>query len=290
MTDFPECYQPQTDLNAPARNGAGLGRTLVGFTATVLIFFTLSWSLFDLLAPVLDGAPGDVGPALLELLLIATMGAAVWIVVIVWHRRPGLSLLGAPAQALNDFRRVIRAQAVVLIPVGAVSLAVMSPDALQWNDFARWLLALPFAVGALVLQVSGEELVFRGYLQQQLSARFSDPRIWIGIPSVLFGLGHYAPAMFGDNAVWIALWAMLFGIAMADLTARSGTLGAVIAVHLAVNIWSVLILALPGPLMGLTLVVLRLDPSDTVAIRALLPGEFLSLLISWLAARIALRR
>ncbi len=55
---------------------------------------------------------------------------------------------------------------------------------------------------ACLIQTGAEELVFRGYLQQQLAARFASPLIWMVLPALIFGAVHYDPATAGPN-VWL---------------------------------------------------------------------------------------
>jgi membrane protease YdiL (CAAX protease family) len=149
---------------------------------------------------------------------------------------------------------------------------------------------LPLSLFVVLIQVSAEEIVFRGYVQQQLAARFKSPLIWMVLPSVLFAFGHYLPDTAGENAVMIAVWAGVFGIMMADLTARSGTLGPAVAVHLWNNVSAILIISLPGDLSGLALYLAPFGMEDAAAMRAWLPVDFALMFVSWLAARLALRR
>lgn len=158
------------------------------------------------------------------------------------------------------------------------------------NPPVRWLLVLPFAVIAIMVQVSSEEILFRGYLQQQLAARFNAPVIWIGIPALLFGLGHYMPGEAGDNANLIVIWAVVFGMLMADLTARAGSLGPAIAVHFANNFVAIALISMPGSLSGLSLYFTPFSMEDTQQVRAWLPVDFAMMIVTWLAARLAIRR
>ena len=154
----------------------------------------------------------------------------------------------------------------------------------------QWLYLLPFSLIAVLVQVSAEEIVFRGYVQQQIAARFKSPLIWMVLPSVLFALGHYLPDSAGENALLIAVWAGVFGIMMADLTARAGTLGPAIAVHLWNNVSAILIVSLPNDLSGLALYLAPFGMDDAAAMRDWLPVDFVLMFVSWLAARLALRR
>ncbi|MFC6688343.1 CPBP family intramembrane glutamic endopeptidase [Jhaorihella thermophila] len=155
---------------------------------------------------------------------------------------------------------------------------------------SRWLLLLPASLLVVLIQTSAEEILFRGYLQQQLAARFRSPLIWAVVPSVLFAAGHYVPAEAGPNAPLVAAWAGLFGLLMADLTARAGTLGPAIAVHMFNNITSLLLFSTPGQLNGLALYLLPYDLSDSEGILPWLAVDFVSIILTWLAARVAIRR
>jgi hypothetical protein len=88
----------------------------------------------------------------------------------------------------------------------------------------------------------------------------------------------------------IAIWAGVFGILMADLTARAGTLGPAIAVHLFNNVTAIMIVSSPTSLNGLALFHLPFEMSDTEALRPWLAVDFAMMLISWLTARLAIRR
>jgi len=153
-----------------------------------------------------------------------------------------------------------------------------------------WLMLLPFSLLGVLVQVSAEEIVFRGYVQQQLAARFNSPLVWMVLPAVIFALGHYLPDQAGENALVIALWAGVFGMLMADLTARAGSLGPAIAVHFCNNVAAIVITSLPDDLSGLALYLTPFGMDDVDALRAWLPVDFALMLVSWLAARLAIRR
>ena len=140
------------------------------------------------------------------------------------------------------------------------------------------------------LEFSPEEIAFRGYIQQQLAARFKSPVIWMILPSVLFALGHYDPDETGSNALAIAALSGFFGLLLADLTARSGTLGPAIAMHLANNFVAMLLMSPQGSLTGLALFTSPIDLSDEALVRTWLPVDLATMLVSWLAARLVLRR
>ena len=284
-----------------ARARPELWRVPVGLLLVVAVGMALNSVLAAVLSAVAPGfwtseianpvAPGRSPAALL--VLLCTFGfftLGVGLATLLLHRRPVLSLLGPLRAGWSQFR-------AVLAMLGLVGLAILvlppwdtglSPE--QNLPFGRWAALLPLSLAALLIQVSAEEILFRGYLQQQLAARFDSPLIWMLVPSVLFAAGHYVPSEAGENALMIALWAAVFGCLMADLTARAGTLGPAIAVHLANNVVAILLISVTDGMSGLALYVSVEATSDPALVRAWLPVDFAMMLVSWLAARLALRR
>jgi hypothetical protein len=85
-------------------------------------------------------------------------------------------------------------------------------------------------------------------------------------------------------------WAGCFGLVAADLTARTGNLGAAVALHFTNNISAVLMVGLAGNLGGLTLYQIHLPSGDASKTLLYLALDCLGLLVSWLLARLVLRR
>ncbi|TMV15639.1 CPBP family intramembrane glutamic endopeptidase [Arenibacterium halophilum] len=286
-------YAAHAELVDPARRMPQLWRLLAGLVLMSLIAFALGGLLRSVFSvPVMTATPEATGVARM-LYLLASFGLVIPAIAIVLrllhHRRAG-TLIGTPRVALRQAGRVLRALALL-----GVIVLVLPPynlgDPLVPNlPLGLWLSLLPLSLAAVLIQVASEELLFRGYLQQQLAARFSHPGIWLVVPSVLFGLGHYSPEMAGENAWLVAVWAMMFGVLMADLTARAGTLGPAIAVHLANNVIAILIIALPDTLSGLSLFLTPFAMTDTSAMRGWLFVDFGFMICGWLAARLAIGR
>ncbi len=294
-------YSAHEQFVAPARSAPQVWRLLLGLAVAAVVYLVLNQMLFRTLYRTLGDDGGTAlftalqtgaTPLAMYILLLSfgfmIMGAGVAARIV--HRRPALSLLGPPRLALRQFRSVIW----MMFVVGAVIWLLPPWDMgapLQPNmPLGRWLMLLPLSLVAVLVQVSAEEIFFRGYVQQQLAARFKSPLMWMVLPAVLFGLGHYLPGSAGANAGLIALWAAFFGILMADLTARAGTLGPAIAVHFINNISAILIVSMPDDLSGLALYLSPFSMDDTEALRAWLPVDFALMLVSWLAARLAIRR
>ena len=294
-------YGPHEGLVAPVRPNTAPWRLIAGMAIIVGVVVglnSLTYSTLRQLAPEfwhdeLAFAPVQGGTPASMMILLGSFGFLIvgvsMAVRLTQHRAP-LTVIGPLAQAWAQFWQVSRVLAVL-----GVVIVVLPPwdmgDALVANmGFSRWLVLLPLSLLVVLIQTGAEEFLFRGYFQQSLAARFSSPLIWMGVPSALFALGHYMPQEAGDNAAWIALWAFLFGCLSADLTARAGTLGPAIAMHLFNNVTALLFVAMPGALSGLALYLLPFTIGDSDPVRIMLAIDFAMMLVTWLAARLALKR
>lgn len=201
------------------------------------------------------------------------------------HRRGLRSLLGA-----HVLRDAVRG--------AGVTLAVFAPlVALAWAAGATrpnlppgiWAALLPLTVLGVAVQTLAEEVLFRGYVLQQLAARFRSRLVWAVLPALAFGALHLDPAGPGGAALAMAGAATLFGLVAADLTARSGGVGLAWGLHLANNLVGLGVMATQGGLTGLAL---RVTTHDRAALAAdpwmMLPGV-LPLLAAWLILRRGLR-
>jgi membrane protease YdiL (CAAX protease family) len=234
---------------------------------------------------------GSTVPAMYVLLFsFGLISASVFIVVRLLHKREAASVFGPTMLAGPQFFRVffallgLAAVLMILPPYGFGGPMVIN------MSFGLWALILPLSLVAVFVQVSAEEIFFRGYLQQQLAARFKSAWIWMALPSALFAFGHYQPVAAGQNAMMITVWAGLFGVLMADLTARSGSIGPALAVHFVNNVMALLVTSLPDSLGGLALFHTPFGMEDAAQLRAWLPVDFAMMIVSWLAARLALQR
>ncbi len=291
-------YPAMSTLAAPARARSEIWRTALGVAAILAVYFALIALLLIALIVIAgpDIAAPEIGAMLsgrrpfglvLTLFSFALLTLAIALTLRLLHRRSVLELLGPLRPAMGDFARValpLLALALALLPFSADSLQVTRQMSL--GDWLPWL--APALIG-LLIQTSAEELAFRGYLQQQLAARFGAPLLWLVLPSALFGLVHYSPATFGPMSWPIVVWTGLFGLAAADLTARSGNLGAAVALHFVNNVSAILLVGLEGELGGLLLWSLALDPTDPAQMWPYLVIDAAWMLVSWLLARLVLR-
>jgi membrane protease YdiL (CAAX protease family) len=298
MITLRRAYIPHETLVGPARARPEFWRIPVGLGLIVVVAMLLSSGLGMMIATLFpravtgqQGAMGQTPGTLLMLLsgfIFITIATGVALRLL--HNRGLPSLLGPAHAVLRDFRAVL----VGLVLLG-IAVAVLPPydtgAPLTPNlPPLTWALLLPFSLLALLIQTSAEEILFRGYLQQQLAARFSSPLVWMIVPSVLFAFGHYVPVDAGDNALLVAAWAGVFGLLMADLTARAGNLGPAIAVHFANNLSAILLVSLPDSLSGLSLYTIDIDISDAGARASWMPIDFGMMILMWLTARLMIRR
>lgn len=293
-------YAAHALLSDPARPTAQLWRLALGAGLVVACYYALGFAYFNVLAELVTQ---EEWPALAAEIargstprgMIALLGSfglitlSLALVLRQVHGRRLATLIGPLPRAAADFFRTGVALCALSFLVWLLpEPAIMVPE--PNLPMLRWLALLPLALPLLLVQASAEELVFRGYLQSQLAARFAAPAVWLLAPSILFGLLHYDPATQGENAVIFALTAALFGLAAADLTARSGTLGPALALHLAVNFGALLVIAPAGSLNGLALGTYPFTLDDTAARAVWLPYDTLVMLCAWLTARLAISR
>ena len=293
-------YSAHAAFYAPAVPSAALWRVVIGFLAASAIYLLLNNLLFGAVFSAL-GAQSDVfyrdllagRTPFAMLLLLGSFGlmiAGVAVVTRIIHRRSFLGLIGPMELALRQFGAVLGIMVLLSAVIYILPPWDMGADYVSNMDFSKWLLLLPFSLIGVLIQVTAEEMVFRGYVQQQLAARFRSPLVWMVLPAALFALGHYLPDQAGENAFFIALWAGVFGMLMSDLTARSGSLGPAIAVHFSNNVAAILITSMPDDLSGLALYLTPFGMDNPEELRAWLPVDFALMLVSWLAARLAIRR
>lgn len=148
-----------------------------------------------------------------------------------------------------------------------------------------WAIDALIAIPLILIQTGAEEALFRGYLMQQLFARFRSMLIRVALPTVLFGLLHWNPeAPGGSGAIMLA--AGFAGFALALLTIRTGNLYMAWGVHFGINLSAILLVSPTDYLSGLALfhwtdeaVFAQLAPVD-----AALTGAFA--LVIWLFIRV----
>lgn len=259
-----------------------IGVMLLIYTGTVALMLVAA---FPVLGPLeyfgwLQGltAPATTGHALFALGTFIGMGLAVLIATPALHYREPGSLFGP----LRDTLRGFFATMAVLVPIYGLLFAVAALLMPLEPNLApgTWLRVLPAALALILIQTASEELLFRGYLQQQLAARFAARAIWMGLPAVIFTLLHINP-MAGPG-LWIMLASVLaFALAAADLTERAGSLGPAMGWHFVNNSSAMLLTSVKGTITGLALYVTPFDLTDTTMAPVALVLNLLVILGVW---------
>ena len=289
----------------PARQDGGPGKAVF-----VVFLFVLAFVILPELAAVLFLPAGilemihegttAIG-TLLQFALIGVPLIAFRQIMMVFHNRGLWSLAGPPI-------KTVQTAVAVTIFVSCVLLAeeILPPwlpqDSIETvRPIGIWLLGIPFTLVALVIQVTTEEVFFRGYIQQQIASRVSDPFFWMVCPALVFGAAHYFNADGPGQGVLWALWAALLGMACADLTARAGSIGPAIGLHLANNLFALLLFGMTNDNgSGLALILMPyVEPAEIdqslgqlLSVGGILQVFLICLEIAvlWLGARVAIRR
>jgi membrane protease YdiL (CAAX protease family) len=238
---------------------------------------------------------------LAQLFCFGIAAAGFLVLLRLLHGRGLWSLIGPAQEAKRDLMNVAWAVAVWLFILELLPPWINPADLAEVRAFGTWFALVPVALAALLIQVGTEEIFFRGYLQQQFACVWDSKWAWMVLPSVMFGALHYWNGNgAAEGTIW-AIWATALGIACADLTARSGNLGAAIGLHLTNNAFALLVVGVKDwPASGLALFLYPYEDPELYAygLEALwspwiifqLLTMLVSVVIMWLAARIALQR
>jgi membrane protease YdiL (CAAX protease family) len=283
---------------APAAPKSELWRTALGVVLACLVYFGLLLVYVPAVLIAMGANPQSLEiitqiergttptDALILLFSFVCMGLAVWLITLVLHKRGLRSLVGR-GSILRNF--------VICAGISTGVFTILS--LVMGNGFTpqenlplnTWLRILPVALLAVLVQTGAEELAFRGYLQQQLAARLPYRAAWLILPSLLFGMAHFNPEAEG-NALLIVAATGVFGLVAADLTARTGNLGAAWGLHFVNNIAALLFAGIEDQLNGLSLYTIPLALNDSEILPFLLIRDMVTMVIVWALCRLALRR
>lgn len=292
-------HTPQFEtLVAPARHHPQIWRILLGLLiivfATLGTFAMILVGLFPVIGPMEYfawirqlTAPDTPGHVLVLLLSFFGLALGAILAAGTCHLRGAGTLFGPAGRTLRGF--LIAAAA--LVPLYAAGFALgwvlLHPD--PGLPLARWLSLLPFALPLVLLQTTAEEMVFRGYLMQQLAARFRARWIWMGVPALLFTALHFDPTA-GLNTWLMLIVIFAFALIAADLTVQTGSLGAAMGLHFINNVFAMLILSVDDTITGLALYITPFDTSDGALLPLGLAIDLVMLTIVWRMLRALLTR
>ena len=286
MQIFPRLEGRFAEFVAPARQRSelwrlGLSGILIGiaFFAGTMITGLLTFLLFGKAVAVQVMSPAGLGTSPGSIVFILSgfsiVFLAVWAIVRLVHRRSLGTLFGADPR--RTVRNALIACAVMAVITGLGAIYSFVTAGPQPNlPFGVWLGWMVLVLPLMLVQVTTEEVIFRGYLQQQLAARFRSPWVWMVLPSAIFGSLHYQPGVMGENAFLAVLITVLIGVIAADITARTGNIGAAIGLHFVNNFFAMCFLSLKGGLSGVSLYVTPFSVADSGLLRPLLLADVMS--------------
>lgn len=281
----PDPYAARHAFFAPARGAASVLGILGG-----LLLVELVWTFTSVaLVPWASGETGTAFRTLAVHLSFLSIAAAIFVVVRQLQTRNPMELFGPWGEALRDFVRVSRNLLIFLVIYTLIPGSDWS-GVTQAMSLPLWLLALPVACVAVLIQTGTEELLYRGYLMQSLGGQRDNALLWMGLPAALFGLSHYSSALPFETTLQHVIWTTAFGLAAADLTARTGNLGAAIGFHFCFNLPLVVLYAIPGEVSGFSLLAipesLAREPRTVVSLAL----DLFYVWMLWMVCRISVRR
>ena len=243
----------------------GLWRVLAGAAITAALWIggtfgvLFLWSALNVarkrgtenLLATLNGA-GEGGPELVAVLLLTFAG--IWIGVILAVRllhRQEFATLFSPERRIRggDFLKGLLVAAAFTGLSLPFALSVAQPDPAP-IPISIWLALLVPIIALVFVQATAEELMFRGYLLQQLALRSRNPLVWAVLPSALFGALHWSGAMPGEAGLMYVGTTFLMGIALAVLVSRTGSLWAAAGMHVGFNVIGLTVVGTEGLLSG----------------------------------------
>lgn len=122
--------------------------------------------------------------------------------------------------------------------------------------WALWLIPL---LPLIFIQATGEELIFRGYLLQQIGSRLSNPIFWAFLPAFFFGCLHISNAPSVLGSIYYVSITTVMGLIFAALVWRTGSLWTAAGLHVGNNVIGLTIIGPDGVLAGTQLWVVSQD-------------------------------
>ncbi|MEM8855902.1 MAG: CPBP family intramembrane glutamic endopeptidase [Pseudomonadota bacterium] len=273
---------------APARAKTAAWRIIVGVVIIVLAPFIATFMFGFLLDRVISAIVTPIAGRNASVTLMLLFGAgfiAIGAVIAAGrlHGRAAATLFGIKDHFAKDF---FTASSIVLVLTLVSSVAMGGAGGISPNlSLVVWLMLLPFAVAGVLVQTLAEELVFRGYLTQQLAARWASPAVWIFLPSALFAILHY-DLTIPPEARWAGvIAAFVFALVAADITEQTGNLGAAWGLHFGFNTSVLVLISHDDRWQGLALLAGPDRLASMGALRISLLFDVAITLLAWVLCR-----
>jgi membrane protease YdiL (CAAX protease family) len=211
------------------------------------------------------------------LMSFAGIWGGVFLAVTVLHRQPFATLFAPERRVrLGELGRGMLVAGAFALASTAAGLTIAEPAATAMPLPVWFALLLPL-IALVFVQATAEELIFRGYLLQQLALRSRHPLVWAVLPSAVFGGLHWAGDLPGEAAAYYVVATFLMGLTLATLVWRTGSLWAATGVHVGFNAIGLTVVGSEGILSGAQLFLfsaddllplMRIDLATTAALLA----------------------
>ena len=263
---------------------------VIFYIVGIVLFFILTEDIIDLDFFLYEGS--DTGSAFGILVILLTFSIMTVGIVLT------LKLIGVKLEALTGAFSNILPLAfksfVIAFLVAAFGWLLDVPfnGGLTRNiEFVPWLAYLLPLLVAIFIQISAEELFFRGALPVAL-ARLMPGRLLINILiSVLFGIAHYEPGIYGEfGAQLVVLDIAVMSFLLLDLTFRAQSIGPALGWHFANNVFIFLFVGARDDALSHSLFVLDATTEEIAATPQAHVILILTYLITYFAIRISVLR
>ena len=176
----------------PAKESLELWRLMASLIICILTWLIFAKIIKSLFFPYLEISTLSTGntPAGMFYILSSFLGLMSALPLVAkLHNRPLKSFFGSGSSFINHFFYSFLL-CLVFCSIFAVTINIITGNIVTQNlSITQWSRYLIIGLPLLLIQVTVEELFFRGYLVQQLAARYSSILIWMVLPSIIFWIG-----------------------------------------------------------------------------------------------------
>ena len=269
---------------SPAKGSLELWRLMVSLIICILTWLVFAKIIKALFFPYLETSTLSTGNSSAGMIYILSsfLGLIFALLLVAkLHNRPLKSFFGSGSNFINHFFYSFLL-CLIFCSVFAVTINIITGNIVTQNlSISQWSRYLIIGLPLLLIQVTTEELFFRGYLVQQLAARYNSILIWMVLPSIVFGLAHYDPQNYGKAALPIVGLLTVYGVFATDLTRRTGNLSLAMGFHLSNNIFTIFIFGNTSKFSGLSLLTVPTFLENHENLKAILISEFLFIILVW---------